>query len=312
MGLTRGFDAVVCGFDTRYNPRMASVPERHEVLSRLGIVKGGNDDLFAPVMDARPELRRASIDGALESFPAEWGATSVIERALKAIASRNALLLVIAVTAVCAVTILFAFRGSAASTTPSPVDSEVASAAASAEAPGTTSNGASPTRRPLIASGVKAPAVKARPFPIARQPTTPNPAASVSPEPAKSQDQRLDTRTPISSEVTAPALPPSTDEIASVIDETLYSKDDEDVRPPKLLSGDLPVPTINGWLTRTNVIEVIVSETGAVERARFVATPQRMPDTFILSRAKVWTFTPAMKNGQPVRYRLLLSWEVNP
>jgi hypothetical protein len=122
----------------------------------------------------------------------------------------------------------------------------------------------------------------------------------------------LDTRKPLSSETTVAALPPSTDEIASVIDETLYSKVDADVAPPRLLSEQLPTPTIGGWITRTNVIEVIVSETGAVEHARFVATPQRMPDTFILSRAKVWKFSPAMKDGRPVRYRLLLSWEVNP
>jgi hypothetical protein len=43
-----------------------------------------------------------------------------------------------------------------------------------------------------------------------------------------------------------------------------------------------------------------------------VRVPQRMPDTFVLSRAKVWKFTPAMKDGRPVRYRLLLTWEVNP
>ena len=84
------------------------------------------------------------------------------------------------------------------------------------------------------------------------------------------------------------------------------------MRPPKLLSEQLPTPTIGGWTTRTNVIEVIVSEAGDVQHARFVATPQRMPDTFVLSRAKVWKFSPAMKDGRPVRYRLLLSWEVNP
>ena len=59
-------------------------------------------------------------------------------------------------------------------------------------------------------------------------------------------------------------------------------------------------------------MEVIVSQTGAVERVRMVTPPQRMPDMFVLSRAKVWMFKPAMKDGRPVRYRLLRTWEVNP
>jgi hypothetical protein len=37
-----------------------------------------------------------------------------------------------------------------------------------------------------------------------------------------------------------------------------------------------------------------------------------MPDIQALSVAKEWKFTPAMKDGRPVRYRLLLTWEVNP
>jgi hypothetical protein len=45
---------------------------------------------------------------------------------------------------------------------------------------------------------------------------------------------------------------------------------------------------------------------------RLVTPPQRMPDILWLSRAKVWKFTPAVKEGRAVRYRLLLTWEVNP
>ena len=96
-----------------------------------------------------------------------------------------------------------------------------------------------------------------------------------------------------------------------MIDETIYSERDPDVVPPQ--TGErLPGPTISRWTTRTNAMEVIVSETGAVERVRLVTPPQRMPDVLVLGRAKMWKFAPATKQGKPVRYRLLLTWEVNP
>jgi hypothetical protein len=95
-------------------------------------------------------------------------------------------------------------------------------------------------------------------------------------------------------------------------DTTIYSEADRDVQPPAVLSSELPGPTFLEWTTRTNVMELIISETGAVERARLIAAPQRMPDMMLLSRAKLWTFRPAMKDGHPVRYRLVVKWEVNP
>jgi hypothetical protein len=296
---------------------MASVPERREVLNRLGIVKGNNDDLFPPAVDTRAKPDEVSIDGSLESFPAEWGFASLLEQALKAVASRNALLILLGVSAVCVLGALFVFRDTGDSGAPTPIASEVSSdAAAAVESPEPTSKKMPPTVAATGAASIKAPGVKTR-IPAAsastaRQPIITKGAENASREAPTSQDQRLDTRKPLSPETTVAASLPLTDEVASVIDQTLYSKDDEDVRPPRLLSEQLPTPTIGGWITRTNVIEVIVSETGAVEHARFVATPQRMPDTFILSRAKVWKFSPAMKDGRPVRYRLLLSWEVNP
>jgi hypothetical protein len=37
-----------------------------------------------------------------------------------------------------------------------------------------------------------------------------------------------------------------------------------------------------------------------------------MPDMMLLSGAKNWTFEPALKDGQSVRYRLELSWAATP
>jgi hypothetical protein len=109
-------------------------------------------------------------------------------------------------------------------------------------------------------------------------------------------------------ETTAPDASPLP---LAVVDKRIYSSDDPDVVPPRT-SEALPGPTISQWTTRTNAMELIVSETGAVEHVQLLTIPQRMPDILVLSRAKVWKFTPAMKDGRPVRYRLRVTWEVNP
>ena len=126
------------------------------------------------------------------------------------------------------------------------------------------------------------------------------------------QLDRAGAAAPITTTIEAPAAaPPASQATAAVVDDTIYSAADRDVIPPQT-EEKLPGPTISSWNTRTNAMEVIVSQTGAVERVRLVTPPQRMPDMFALSRAKVWMFKPAMKDGRPVRYRLLLTWEVNP
>jgi len=102
------------------------------------------------------------------------------------------------------------------------------------------------------------------------------------------------------------------DEAAVLPDLAVYSDQDRDVQPPKMLSPELPRSTIALWTTRTNAMELIVSEDGIVERVKLLTPPQRMPDMMILSRAKVWKFEPALKDGRPVRYRLVVKWEVNP
>ena len=109
--------------------------------------------------------------------------------------------------------------------------------------------------------------------------------------------------TPVQAQTTAVATVPLADAAAvdepaaAASDTTIYSEADRDVRPPAVLSSELPRPTFSEWTTRTNVMELIVSETGAVEHARLLEAPQRMPDMMLLSRAKLWKFGPAMKNG---------------
>jgi hypothetical protein len=92
----------------------------------------------------------------------------------------------------------------------------------------------------------------------------------------------------------------------------VYSEHDRDVRPPQIIEADLPRPAVASWATIKNAMELVVAGDGSVERVKWLGSPQRMPDVMLLSRAKVWKFAPASKDGHPVRYRLVLTWEVNP
>jgi hypothetical protein len=130
--------------------------------------------------------------------------------------------------------------------------------------------------------------------------TTPTTATAIARAAAQSPARPIET---------VPAPEPPT---AMSSDLTIYSDEDRSVQPPTMLSPELPRPTFEGWATESNAIELIIAENGTVERVRFLTPLQRMPDMMILSRAKVWKFEPAEKDGRPVRYRLVLKWDVNP
>jgi hypothetical protein len=92
----------------------------------------------------------------------------------------------------------------------------------------------------------------------------------------------------------------------------IYSAQDIDVRPPQMLEADLPRPAVLNWPTIKNSMELVVTADGSVERVKWLTSRERMPDVMLLSRAKTWKFSPALREGHPVRYRLIVTWEVNP
>jgi hypothetical protein len=92
----------------------------------------------------------------------------------------------------------------------------------------------------------------------------------------------------------------------------IYSANDAGIEPPRLRSAEIPELLIAGFEKRTNQVELVISERGEVQQARMIGPPQRMPDIMLLSRAKELLFDPAIRNGIPVRYRLILSWNVTP
>jgi hypothetical protein len=92
----------------------------------------------------------------------------------------------------------------------------------------------------------------------------------------------------------------------------IYSSEDRDVTPPGIRHPQLPPPLFSGVQEDMNTIELIISETGTVERVRLLSPPKRMADMMLLSGAKTWSFEPASRQGQSVRYRLLLTWAATP
>ena len=92
----------------------------------------------------------------------------------------------------------------------------------------------------------------------------------------------------------------------------LYSSADLDVEPPALVFPQLTPPLVRTgtFVPAMNRMVVVVSPEGTVERVQLVEGPARMVDMMLLSGAKTWRFTPAFKDGEPVRYRTVISWAV--
>ena len=110
-----------------------------------------------------------------------------------------------------------------------------------------------------------------------------------------------------------PVLPPVRAPVVRAEDPVVYNSASLDVQPPIIYSPKLPpVPPADPYWQGTNTMELLIDESGAVQQARLTSRPVRMSDMLLLSPAKTWKFYPALKNGQPVKYRLTMSWVVAP
>jgi hypothetical protein len=91
----------------------------------------------------------------------------------------------------------------------------------------------------------------------------------------------------------------------------VYSSADADVLPPKIRSPDVPRTIGGGLPVRTEALELVVNAQGTVDRVRLRTPNPRMLDPMFLSRAKMWQFEPALRDGVAVPYRLVMSWQVS-
>lgn len=129
---------------------------------------------------------------------------------------------------------------------------------------------------------------------------------------------------------TAPAAPPAPELVRSLVpipaappveirqptevpaiepvlaDESIYTAADVEVSRPNIRPAQIPWQWPRN-VSRTEMLEVVISQRGEVERIKLLSAPRRMVDVMALSAAKMWTFEPALKDGAPVRYRLVLT-----
>jgi outer membrane biosynthesis protein TonB len=119
---------------------------------------------------------------------------------------------------------------------------------------------------------------------------------------------------PSSFEAMAPAVPSADRASKTELANAIYSRDDSEVQPPVMLYPQMPPPLIVGGPPEgiVNSMELVIAPDGSVERVRLISAPRRMADMMLLSGAKLWRFSPAVKDGKPVRYRTTLSWTVFP
>jgi hypothetical protein len=92
----------------------------------------------------------------------------------------------------------------------------------------------------------------------------------------------------------------------------IYSEDDTEVVPAKLLTTQTSGPLFSGIRPDMNTMELVISPSGRVETVRLMSPTKRMTDMLLLSGAKTWKFSPAIREGQAVRYRTMFSWEITP
>jgi TonB family protein len=156
----------------------------------------------------------------------------------------------------------------------------------------------------LEAVGLRTPTAPAT-APDAAVTTTPR----VTPKPSRRAPRKLPETISVKELTggTASSLPSATAPESSephVRDEAVYTSGAEGVEPAVLIRPHLPSrPPSDTPSEQIGILDIVVSATGAVEQVRLISTSNRYQDRMIVAAAKAWQFEPAMKDGQPVRYR---------
>jgi Gram-negative bacterial TonB protein C-terminal len=118
---------------------------------------------------------------------------------------------------------------------------------------------------------------------------------------------------PVEPKPTAPpaAAPPPVAP-AGPIPGKIYTPDDENVTPPVVIRQDIPgIPqTMIAMARPRGLIDIVIDELGRVISMTMRTSIHPTYDVQVLSAARDWRYKPATLNGKPVRYRRLISINV--
>jgi TonB family protein len=116
---------------------------------------------------------------------------------------------------------------------------------------------------------------------------------------------------PLLQEDATPLMPPAL--VASAPAQSnggdvVYSSADADVRPPILLGR--PIPSSALQAKNVGFFDITIDEQGRVDLVRLVPPSNGYHERMLLAAAKAWRFEPAMRQGQPVKYRtqIRITW----
>ena len=77
--------------------------------------------------------------------------------------------------------------------------------------------------------------------------------------------------------------------------------------PPEPLSRQFPEGVPRESHPRVGTLELIIGKTGDVEFVKLHTPLNRYHERMIVSAVKAWRYRPALKAGNPVRFRLTIS-----
>jgi protein TonB len=138
------------------------------------------------------------------------------------------------------------------------------------------------------------------------------PASTNQPAPS----QPAPTGQPASRSQPAASTPASPPAAAPADASRIYTIADQDVVPPVAMEQTIPpwTPPLGSirYQEFSGLLEVIVDETGAVTSVELVQHVNVLYDQLLTGAAKRWRYRPAMRNGQPVKYRKQMNIVLRP
>ena len=179
-----------------------------------------------------------------------------------------------------------------------PVGNAALSAPVQAEAPAPAESGSSEPAAPAKMVGTSARNAGRTPTPILLPDGTPAPispteAARLALPPVSASEPE-----PVARSMAGPA----SSDLAGF---ATYTSSDHDVQPPRLSRQQLPREPEPG--SDTGYFDMTINEQGFVEQLKLISPVRRFQERMLMSAAKAWKFKPAVRNGQPVRYRMRIA-----